>query len=360
MSSIQYIKQLISDTDGIVRGVLTGTQDLEKQNPNYEKLRKRLEALQPLVGPPPEFISKSPDLWRLWNSYVKGSLQTYESRREFLDKELVKFYEEKIAKIATGNFETELIQRDLAILDQVGSGGYGVVYSADHIVLQEKRAIKKLEPLFANDEETVKALRRFSREASILYKIAHKNIVRVYDAGIAGGFPYIVMEYVDGDNLGKMVEKNGTFASEAAKNIILQIAQAITAAHEVGIIHRDLKPSNIMWDGERAVILDFGTGQWLEKNLSTRLTTGLVGTVGYIADELQGDPQLLNKNLDCYALGVIYHFLLTGRTPNTGDPTYYMNQSGVPTEAQNIILKAMAPPAKRHIDAAAFLADITK
>ncbi len=359
MSSTQYIRQLIADTDEVIRGVLTGARDLEKQNPTYEKLRRRLEALQPLIGPPPDFIAKSPDLWKLWNGYVKGTLLSYDSRREFLNKELVSYYDKKISKITTGTFETELIHRDLALLDKVGSGGYGIVYSADHIALQEKRAIKKLEPLFASDEETVKALRRFSREVSILYKIAHKNIVRVYDAGIAGGFPYIVMEYVDGDNLGRVVEKNGVLDQGSAKEIMLQIAHAITAAHQSNIIHRDLKPSNIMWDGERVVVLDFGAGQWIEKTLSTRITTGLVGTVGYIADELQSDPELLNKNLDCYALGVIYHFLLTGRTPNTGDPTYYMNEISVPPETQAIILKAMAPPAKRHLDAPSFLADIS-
>lgn len=358
MSSTVYINQLVRDIDKVIRAVFVGKGNFDTQNPTYQRLRRRLESLSPLIGPPPDFIKQSPDLWTLWGSYVKHAMPTYQERRDFLDNELLAFYTKKLSRIESGDFVNELLNRDICLLDEIGEGGYGVVYEADHLVLEEKRAVKKLEPVFSTEDATVNAIRRFSREAAILHKIHDNNIVRIFDAGIAGRYPYIIMEYIEGQNLAKHVQQNGVFDQFKAKDIMVQIASAISSAHKVGVIHRDLKPSNIMFDGDRVVVLDFGAGQWIEHTLSTRITTTAVGTVGYIADELHSDPLLLNKNLDCYSLGVIYHFLLTGRTPNTGNPKFYMDQSLINIDTQNLILKAMGPSATRHADAKIFFDEL--
>ena len=257
-------------------------------------------------------------------------------------------YKPLLEHLESHSFEEDLMFRDLAVVKQIGEGGFGVVYEAEHVVLQEKRVVKKLEPLFANENDTVKALKRFSREAQILSSLTHPNIVRFFDAGMAGDYPFIVMEYIDGCNLDKMISNEGMFAPSKAHQIMIQVLEAVAAAHNAGVVHRDIKPTNIMWNGQRAVVLDYGAGQWVERRLSTRMTTTAIGTPGYIASELFENPQLLDPRLDCYSLGVVYHFILTGRIPATGDATYYMKSQGLGQDIQNFILKAIAPSQSRY------------
>jgi serine/threonine protein kinase len=307
-----------------------------------------LYALEPLIGPPPEFLQSSENLWALWHAHVKSKLPTYDSRREFLDEHYGKYYDARIAKLGGTSFEQELMLRDLAVLDEIGGGGFGVVYEAEHVVLKDSRAVKKLDPIFADAGEEEKALRRFSREAQVLDGLSHPNIVRFFDAGMAGEYPFIVMEYVEGENLKKVVDAEGPLQADDVIEVMHQVAHALAVAHDSGVVHRDLKPTNLMWDGKRAVVLDFGAGQWLERQLSTRMTTTVIGTSGYIADELMENPKLISPAIDCFSLGVVFHYLLTGRIPNTGNPAYFLEQGGVEKDIQNIILSAMAPSTKRY------------
>ena len=359
MSSIIYIRRIVEEFGDLVRSAWTG-RSFEKLDDKYRSLRRRLYALEPLIGSPPEFLKAGGDLWALWNAHVRGKLPTYDLRREFLEEHYEKHYEPLIAKLGAASFEQELMLRDLAILDEIGGGGFGVVYEAEHVVLNDSRAVKKLEPMFADAGEEEKALRRFSREAQVLDSLSHPNIVRFFDAGMAGEFPFIVMEFVDGDNLKKLVDEQGVFQPSYAVQIMYQVSRAIADAHGASVVHRDLKPTNLMWDGQRAVVLDFGAGQWLERQLSTRMTTTVIGTSGYIADELMADPKLVSPTIDCFSLGVVFHYLLTGRIPNTGDPAYFLNQVGAGKDIQEIILSAIAPSDKRYRDGGALLSAIEK
>lgn len=356
MSSIRYIERIVKELGDLIRDSWTGSREFEKTNDEYQSLRRRLYALEPIIGRPPAFLESADSLWDLWNALVKNKLPTYDTRRDFLEEHYAKHYKALINKLDTGiTFEQEMMYRDLAVIEEIGEGGFGVVYAAEHIVLGDKRAIKKLEPIFANDKDEEKALRRFAREARMLDKLAHPNIVRFFDAGMAGKYPFIVMEYVDGDNLKKVISDEGPLPSRAAFKIIYQIVGAVARAHTLGIVHRDIKPTNLMWNGERAVILDYGAGQWLERQLSTRMTTTVIGTSGYIANELLEDPKLVAPSLDCFSLGVVFHYLLTGCIPNTGDPTYYLNERAVEKNIQRVIIQALAPAEKRFADGLKFL-----
>jgi len=243
-----------------------------------------------------------------------------------------------------------MVLRDLAIEEIIGEGGFSVVYKAEHIVLDEVRAIKKLEPIFADEVNEIKALRRFAREAKILTELNHKNIVRVYDSGIAGGHPYIIMDLVEGKDLEKWIREKGFFDEQTGLKIIEQILDAISAAHRSGVVHRDIKPQNIMWNGSRAIILDFGAGHWLEHQISTRITTSPIGTYGYIANELFDDPSLLRKNFDCYSIGVLFHYILTGHIPSAGSPRHYLSENNIQEKIIEFILRALSPPDIRFED----------
>jgi len=355
MSSIRYIEQIVEQLGSLIRATWTGTRKFENVDDEYKSLRRRLYALEPIIGPPPAFLESAESLWDLWNSQVKNKIKTYDSRREFLDKYYTKHYEAVIKNLNTGTFEQEMIRRDLAIIKQIGEGGFSVVFEAEHIVLKDSRVIKKLEPIFAEDKDEEKALRRFAREAQILDKLHHSSIVRFFDAGMAGKHPFIVMEFIDGNNLNEFISDKGSQNSHIVLKIMKQIVEAVAGAHEFNIVHRDIKPTNIMWDGKRAVVLDFGAGQWLERQLSTRMTTTAIGTPGYIADELFQDPTLLTPTLDCFSLGVVFHYLLTGRVPSTGEPTHYLAEHKIEDEIQQIVIKALAPAEKRFANGAKFL-----
>jgi len=294
----------------------------------------------------------------LWHSQAK-KFETYQERRDFLDENLVAYYDDIIDNLTSSNFEQEMTSRDLVIQKEAGKGGFGVVYEADHIVLG-KRAVKKLAPIFADNIDKMKALRRFSREAQVLEKLHHKNIVRFFDAGVAGDYPFIIMEYVDGHNLNDFIKNNGTFNQCDALVIMKQLLDALAYAHDSGVVHRDIKPTNLMWNGTRVVVLDFGAGQWLERSLSTRITTATIGTSGYIADELLTDPELLHANLDCYSLGVVFHYLLTGRALNAGEPKHFLNQNGIDDEVMEVIIKAISPSGIRYKDGAEMLQAINE
>jgi tRNA A-37 threonylcarbamoyl transferase component Bud32 len=349
MSSIAYIRQLIEDTNTLLNSALTGTSFIDL-NDEYIRFRKKILNLEPFLGQPPDFLSNADSLWDLWHKYIKNNYPNYQTRRDFVRMNFYDYYINIIDKFKYYPFEQELTFRDIYIEEEIDRGGSGIIYKANHLILDRPLVIKKLNPLFANESEEIIALRRFIREINILSSLHHPNIISVFDAGIAEGYPYIIMNYVDGKNLDKEIQLNGVMNIKVANCIIIQILDAICTAHQVGIIHRDIKPRNIIWNGEKITILDFGSGQWLEHILTTRFTSIPQGTIGYIAPELYDDPKLLNPNLDCYSVGILYHFILTGRTINTGDPKYFLKEKNIDENVIEFIIKTIAPPEIRFKD----------
>jgi eukaryotic-like serine/threonine-protein kinase len=201
------------------------------------------------------------------------------------------------------------------ILDVLGEGGMGTVYKAldrevDHFV-----ALKLIRPELAAHPAI---LARFKQELLTARQVTHKNVIRIHDLSEVDGLKYITMEFVDGDDLRKLLLDNGKFPPQQAVEIIRQVCLALEAAHSAGVIHRDLKPQNIMQDKQgRILVMDFGLARSLESGGMTQ-TGALLGTIEYMSPE-----QAIGKQLDCrsdlFAVGLIFYELLTGRMPYKAD-----------------------------------------
>jgi len=208
------------------------------------------------------------------------------------------------------------------ILARLGEGGMGRVYVAEHVKMNRQCAIKVMSPSLLNDAESTT---RFGREASNAARILHPNVAAVFDYGEADKTVYLVMEYVDGESLSSLLAREGALDPRRAIDIARQIADGLTAAHELGLVHRDLKPDNVIVamkrDGrEIAKVVDFGIAKAvsdLPKDALTR--SGLViGTPEYMSPEqLLGDP--VDARTDIYALGCMLYQMLTGVQPFAGD-----------------------------------------
>jgi serine/threonine-protein kinase len=228
-----------------------------------------------------------------------------------------------------------VIRGKYRILCKVGQGGMGAVYKALHLAFDELRALKVISPELLSDELFVK---RFKHEAVITRKLQHPNAVRVDDIDEAeDGRPFIVMEFIEGQSLKKLIQEAGPLPMPRVCDIIRQVARALEAAHRLGMIHRDIKPENIALiqtpEGEQAKVLDFGIAKVKEARLGsessgmTMTGTGVViGTPQYMSPEQamgkRGDE--LDGRSDLYSLGVVMYQMLTGDLPFKADTTMEM------------------------------------
>ncbi len=203
-------------------------------------------------------------------------------------------------------------------LEFVGRGGMAEVYRVMHPTLKRMVAIKLLPANLLNDAHLRK---RFEREAKILSVVKHPNIVEVFEFGESGGIPYIVMEYINGEDLREYLAQVGYLRLETVLPILKDIAAALDYLHRQQLVHRDIKPSNIMLERpaseaqtiRRAVLMDFGIAKLLTS--ATPLTTGVLGTFDYMAPEQIQEASLLDGRVDVYAFTVMLFQLLTGRLP---------------------------------------------
>ena len=211
------------------------------------------------------------------------------------------------------------------VIELIGEGGMGKVYLAEHVEIGKRVALKVLHPSYSRMPDLVE---RFRREARAASKIGHPNIVDVTDSGTtADGSVYFVMEYLEGVELGSVIEREGALDVARALKITGQISRALSAAHREGIIHRDLKPENIFLiarDGTADVVkvLDFGIAKTTEAEAARerRLTSpGMaMGTPEYMSPE-QAAGRPADARCDVYALGAILYEMVTGVPPYSGD-----------------------------------------
>jgi uncharacterized protein (TIGR03435 family) len=209
----------------------------------------------------------------------------------------------------------------LEILECLGRGGMGVVYKARQKSLNRLVALKLLAPERVND---TKFAERFAREAQALAVLNHPNIVTIYDFGQAGGFYFLLMEFVDGVNLRQLLRAR-KFTPEEALAIVPPLCDALQFAHDRGIVHRDIKPENLLLDkAGRVKVADFGIakmlgatngGQGGEAAAPESATQNVVGTPSYSAPEQKSDPQRVDSRADIYSLGVVFYEMLTGELP---------------------------------------------
>lgn len=204
------------------------------------------------------------------------------------------------------------------VVAPIGRGAMGTVYRAEHVQISKVVAIKLLHKELQENPDNVT---RFHFEAESASRLSHPNTVHVFDFGATeSGALYIVMEYVDGADLGKLIDGNGAMPFGRVAYLCAQVAGSIADAHEAGILHRDLKPENIVVtkgrDGELAKVLDFGLAKLFEGNPETQVTGAgtIVGTPYYMSPE-QVQAQQLDARSDVYALGAIMYECVVGKPP---------------------------------------------
>jgi serine/threonine protein kinase len=207
--------------------------------------------------------------------------------------------------------------RQYKILGHLGSGGMSSVYLAEHTLMQRRVAVKVL-PRKRLEKSIY--LERFIREAQAIAALDHPNIVRAYDIDHEGDLHYIVMEYFPGENLQKIIEKEGKITFARIVNILRQVSDALAYSHAVGVIHRDVKPSNILVNTQDEVkILDLGLALLDERLYEGRIThiqeETILGTADYLAPEQALDSHKVDARADIYSLGGVLYFCLTGHPP---------------------------------------------
>jgi serine/threonine protein kinase len=215
----------------------------------------------------------------------------------------------------------QLLDGNYEVLRVIGEGGMGKVYEARHTRLHTKRfAVKLLHHELAREPEVVT---RFQREAEAASALTHPNVVGVYDVNTsADGRPYIVAELLEGEELGKYLDRLGKLPAAEAVHIVRQVCRALGAAHACGIVHRDVKPENIFLAGPQATVkvLDFGISKVAEFSDGLTKTGTVMGTPDYMAPE-QARGDRVDARADIYAVGAILYRALTGRKPFDGlDP----------------------------------------
>jgi tRNA A-37 threonylcarbamoyl transferase component Bud32/tetratricopeptide (TPR) repeat protein len=200
------------------------------------------------------------------------------------------------------------------ILREIAQGGMGVVYQAQHVKLGRVVALKMIR---TGNLSGVAEVNRFKAESQAIAKLAHPNIVPVFDAGEVDGQPYFSMAFVEGESLAQRVQRTGPLTPEFAAKVMNQIAQALHHAHQRGIIHRDLKPHNILIDqNDHVQVTDFGLAKLQESCESLTRTGQILGTPAYMPPEqASGKLDSVDARADIYSLGATLYFLLSARPP---------------------------------------------
>jgi serine/threonine-protein kinase len=212
-----------------------------------------------------------------------------------------------------------VLQGTYRIERPITSGGMGTLYEASHLRLSRRFAVKILSPTMAVHPE---ALKRFQREADVTSALGHPNILEVVDFNkTEDGIPYIVMELLEGEDLGQRLERVERLSLAEAGGIFSQVASALTAAHAQGIVHRDLKPPNIFLcrragRDDFVKVVDFGISKVLGNDVNMTRTNVILGSPAHMAPEqAAGRPSEVDERSDIYALGAILYEMLSGQPP---------------------------------------------
>jgi serine/threonine protein kinase len=210
----------------------------------------------------------------------------------------------------------ELIAERYELEELCGTGGMSSVYRAHDRLLERDVALKILHERFMEDGDHVE---RFREEARSVAQLSHPNIVTVIDRGEQDGRQFIVFEYVPGENLKALVQREAPLSEREALELALQVAQALAFAHENGLVHRDVKPQNVLLSGDgEAKVTDFGIARSMDVQHGLTQTGTVMGTSDYMAPE-QARGAKATVQSDVYSLGAVLYELLTGEVPFRGE-----------------------------------------
>ncbi len=254
------------------------------------------------------------------------------------------------------------------VIAQLGQGGMATVYKAYHASLDRYVAIKVLHPAFKEDTTF---LARFQREARVLAKLEHPNIIPIYDFADHEGHPYLVMKYVEGETLKARLGQGPVALAETLK-VVDAVGSALAYAHKQGILHRDIKPSNVIITNEGHYYLsDFGLARIASAGESTLSQDTMLGTPNYISPEQAKGVRDLDGRTDIYSFGVVLYEMIVGRVPFSGDTPFSVIHDhiytplppptainpNVPEPLERLLLKALAKERDdRFADASAMMA----
>jgi len=256
------------------------------------------------------------------------------------------------------------------IIKALGEGGMGAVYKARDRELDRLVALKLIRPELANHPDI---LRRFKQELILARQVTHKNVIRIFDLGMADGRKFITMDFIEGRDLKSILMERKKLPVQEAVPIMQQVCRGLEAAHTEGVIHRDLKPQNVMVDAEgRAWVMDFGLAG--SKDLAGMTRTGaLLGTPDYMSPE-QARGEKVDARSDLFSLGIIFYEALTGQLPFEADtmmatlarrikekavPPVTLEPS-IPQHLNDVVLKCLeADAAKRYQTTGEILADLS-
>ncbi len=246
------------------------------------------------------------------------------------------------------------------ITEQIGEGGMGAVWKARHLKLQKFVVIKTLKADLAKSEQ---ARGRFLREGEAASKIRHPNVVEIFDVGELNDVPYLVMEFLEGNDFQQLLDQRGALPVHELADIMVPVCAAVSAAHDAGVIHRDLKPQNIFLArgrdrGTQPKVLDFGISRVIDdepRNVQTA-TSALLGTPRYMSPEQARGAKHADLQSDQYSLGVMLYHGAAGRLPIEETVLYELLRRvvhgeyerprrfrpDIPDHFEAIILRAMA------------------
>lgn len=262
---------------------------------------------------------------------------------------------------------------DFELLREIGRGGMGVVYLARQKSLGRVVALKMI---LGGQWSSDAMISRFHGEARMAAGLRHPHIIRVHEAGELHGQHFLVMEYVDGRSLDRLVE-TGPLSPERAARYVATVAEAVAYLHQSGIVHRDLKPSNVLIDtADRLYVTDFGLAKLMDNDSQLTRTGELVGTASYMSPEqAAGRTAEVGPLSDVYSLGAILYHLLTGRPPHVGESTFDVLvqvmerepelprklNGDVPRSLEQVCLKCLEKtPENRYPSAAAVAEDLER
>lgn len=209
----------------------------------------------------------------------------------------------------------EIIDDRYKIIESLGEGGMAVVYKAHDLITDRDVAVKMMRPETAANKIN---LNRFEREARAAASLNHPNIVKVVNVGTYNGLPYMVNEFVNGQNLRQILDIRGKFTFMESCDIMFQLCSAVIYAHNHGVIHRDIKPQNVFLTNSGTIKLgDFGIATFQDSAQVTRSDV-VVGSVHYIAPEVAQSSPASYKS-DMYSMGITFFELITGRVPFDAD-----------------------------------------